>query len=195
MKTSSKILMGVTGALLVALGIICICNPDATLLSASLLIGIFTLASGISTIVTWAKLKYFLPTGNLLLSGILQVILGLIFLNHNMFLAATLPVIFACWLIAEGIILSIRAFDFKKVYFRSWWVILILGIATAVLGILALKDPYEFAGPALSYLIGSGIILLGVMEIIALCEINKIEKCGYRWLAELQSPTNTTTEE
>lgn len=195
MKTSSKILMGVTGALLVALGIICICNPDATLLSASLLIGIFTLASGISTIVTWAKLKYFLPTGNLLLSGILQVILGLIFLNHNMFLAASLPVIFACWLIAEGIILSIRAFDFKKVYFRSWWVILILGIATAVLGILALKDPYEFAGPALSYLIGSGIILLGVMEIVALCEINKIEKCGYRWLEELQSPTDTTTEE
>lgn len=171
--------MGVSGALLIALGIICICHPGATILSASFIIGIMTLASGISTIITWGRLKNLMPTGNLLLAGILEVVVGLIFLNNNMFLAATLPIIFACWILAEGIILAVRSFDFKKFNFKSWWVLLVLGIATAVVGFFSLKEPFDVAAPILTYCIGAAIILLGVVEIVLLCEINKLEDFTY----------------
>ena len=108
MKTSTKIWMGITGVLLVILGVICIIYPGATLLSTSTVLGILTLASGISTFISWTRIKYYLPTGNMLLSSILQIILGIFFLNHKLLTASTLPIVFACWLFIEGIILSIR---------------------------------------------------------------------------------------
>lgn len=166
--------MGLTGVALVALGIVCICNPGATMLSASLIIGILTLVSGISTLIMWSRIKFFLPTGNLLLSGILQVILGLIFLNNKLFLAAAIPVVFAFWLLVEGLILAIRSFDFKAAGFRAWWVLCVLGVAAAVLGTYCIKAPYSVGGPALSYLFGAGIIALGLVDLTALFGIKKL---------------------
>lgn len=176
MNTSSKILMGITGAMFIALGILCICHPGATLLSASLIIGILTLISGISTIGMWIRMKYFLPTGNLLLSGIFQVLVGIIFLSNNFFVAAVLPVVFAVWILAEGVIFAIRSFDFKKYGFGYWWVVLIVGVALAVLGFFSLRYPVDVAAPMLSYVIGGFIILFGVVDFVALFGLSKVEK-------------------
>lgn len=182
MQASTKICMGITGAMLVALGIICILNPGATILSASIVMGILICVSGISTIATWSRMRAFMPSGSLLLSGILEVILGIIFLYNNVIVAAALPFVFACWMLIEGIILSIRSFDFKQINFTYWWVILLIGIFSAVIGFISLRYPFDVAAPVFSYLIGAGIILLGAAEIAVLVEINKIEKCTYRWI-------------
>lgn len=176
MLKSNKIYLGLTGAALIVLGVICLCNPDATLLSTAIMIGVLTLLSGFTTLATWAKLRYVLPTGNLLLSSILQIIVGMIFLSHNLFVAAILPVVFACWLLVEGIILAIRSFDFKAVHFSGWWVLCLMGVCAAILGFFSLRQPFEVGAPALCYIIGAGIILLGVIDLIALFGINKLEK-------------------
>lgn len=176
MKNSDKILLGLSGAILVALGIYCICSPGATILSAAIIIGILTLASGISTIFYWGKVRKFFPAGNVLLTGVLEIILGIIFLNNSIVVAFCLPVIFSCWLLIEGIILAIRSFDFKQVGFSYWWIIFILGLAATVLGFFALRDVEDVASPALSGFIGFGIIILGCIELIALFGINKFEK-------------------
>lgn len=184
MKSSNKIYLGLTGTALIALGIICICNPGATLLSASTLIGLLTLLSGFTTLAAWSKVKFFLPTGNLLLSAILQIVVGLIFLGNKLFVAAALPVVFACWLLFEGIILAIRSFDFKAVHFGGWWVLFLLGVCAACLGFFSLRSPFEVGAPALSYIIGIGIILLGVIDLIALFGIKKLEKRTFSWIDE-----------
>lgn len=176
MKSSNKIYLGLTGLVLIITGVICICNPDATLLSASTLIGLLTLLSGFTTLATWSKIKFFLPTGNLLLSAILQIVMGLIILNHKLLVAGSLPIIFACWLLVEGIILALRSFDFKKYHFGAWWVLFLLGAGAAVLGAFCLKSPFQIGVPALSYLIGAGIIILGVVDLVALFGINKLDK-------------------
>ena len=77
MKNSDKILLGLSGAILVALGIYCICSPGATILSAAIIIGILTLASGISTIFYWGKVRKFFPAGNVLLTGVLDHFCGI----------------------------------------------------------------------------------------------------------------------
>lgn len=176
MKPSTKILMAISGIAFIALGVLCICYPGDTLLSASLAIGLLTLFSGISTIVLWFRTKYVLPTGNLLLSGILQILLGVIFLNHKALLAMTLPIVFAVWLAIEGFILTIRSFDFKKYKFQYWWVMLVVGILLAIAGLVSIRYPFSVAAPALSYSIGACIILFGIVEFVALCGLSKIEK-------------------
>lgn len=176
MSTSSKILMAITGAAFIALGVLCICYPGATLLSASLVIGILTLVSGISTIAMWFRMKYILPTGNLLLSGIFQLLIGIIFVSNNFFVAAVLPIVFAIWMAIEGVVLAIRSFDFKKYSFTYWWVMLVTGILLAAAGIVALRYPVDVAAPALSYVIGGCIILFGVVDLVALFGLARVEK-------------------
>lgn len=184
MKASSKIWMGLAGAALVALGIVCICNPLETLISASWTLGFFTIVSGISTIMFWSKIRYFLPSGNLVLEGVLQIILGIIFMSNKFFLALALPVAFAFWLIVEGTLLAIRSFDFKAVYFKGWWVLFLLGLCSAALGAYALSSPIEVAGPVLSYTIGIGIICVGIIDLLILCGINKLQSRRFTWIDE-----------
>lgn len=182
MNKNAKIWMGITGALLVILGVVCILNPGETLLSTSIIIGILTLASGISTFILWAKIKYFLPTGNLLLSAILQIIVGLFFLNHSLLTAAALPIVFACWLFTEGIILSIRSYDFKEAGFSYWYFLLIFGIIATIIGLCCIIYPFDVATTVMAYAIGIGIISLGIVDIVAVFGISKLEKRSFQWI-------------
>ena len=176
MKTSTKIWLAVAGVLLVALGVVCICKPASTLFTAAWLIGCFTLFAGIAKLVFTFKTQAFLPnSGSRMLSGLLQVIIGIIFLGNNIFVAFSLPVIFAMWVLIEGVLIAVQSFDYKQVGFPSWWVILLLGIAGAVLGVLGLKNP-DVTAATLSTLFGIGIIALGAAYLFALCGINKFEK-------------------
>lgn len=121
-KTSAKIWLAIAGILLIALGIVCIANPAATLFSAAWMIGCFTLFSGISQLIFTFKTQAFLPnSGTRMLSAILQIILGFIFLGHNLFVTVSLPIIFASWVLVEGVILAVQSFDFKSVGFSGWW--------------------------------------------------------------------------
>lgn len=175
-KKSTKIWLAIAGVLLIILGVICIANPAATLFSTAWMIGCFTLFSGISQLVFTCKTQAFLPnSGTRMLSSILQIVLGLIFLGHNLILTVSLPVLFAAWVLVEGIIVAVQSFDFKQADFSAWWAILILGIAGAVLGFFGLKNP-DVAAATLSWLIGLGIIASGISYLVALSGINRLEK-------------------
>lgn len=176
MKKSTKIWLAVAGILLIVLGVVCICRPAATLFTTAWLIGCFTLFSGIAELVFTFRTQAFLPnSGSRMLSALLQIILGIIFLGNNLFVTVSLPVIFAMWVLIEGVVIAVQSFDFKKVGFPYWWCILLLGIAGAILGMLGLRNP-DVTAATLSALIGIGIIANGVAYIVALCGINKFEK-------------------
>lgn len=176
MKKSTKIWIGITGVLLVALGIVCICNPVETLFASAWIIGLMTLFSGISTLIFTLNTQLFLPnSGTRMLSALLQIVLGLFFLAHKWALTASLPVVFSVWVMVEGVILAVDSFDFKKVGFRGWWCICLMGVVAAVLGCLGLRYPAD-AGKTLSLLIGLSVIFSGIAHFVALAGIGKVEQ-------------------
>lgn len=175
MKTSTKIWLAIAGILLVALGVLCICRPAATLFTAAWLIGCLTLFAGISKLVFTFRTQSFLPnSGSRMLSAILQIILGLIFLCNNLFLAVSLPVIFAMWVLIESVIIAVNSFDYKRAGFPGWWAILLLGICGAVLGVMGLRNP-DVSAATLTTLIGLGVIAMGAAYLFALVGIKKFE--------------------
>ena len=109
------------------------------------------------------------------ITGAALVALGIIFLRHDLALALVLPLVFAFFLIIEGINLAIRSFDYRKVGFRLWWVNMVMGIAATVLGFLSLKTP-GVAGASLSSFVGIGFIIVGVVYFVALFAVNRFEK-------------------
>ena len=176
MKKSTKILLACAGILLIVLGVVCISRPAETLFASAWLIGLFTLLSGISTLVFTLQTQAFLPnSGTRMLSSLLQIFLGIFFLAHKGALTASLPIVFAVWVMVEGVVIAIESFEFKKVEFSGWWCILLLGIAGAVLGFLGLRNPLA-AGTTLTTLIGLAIIFEGVSYLVGLSAARKFEK-------------------
>jgi len=179
MKKSYKIWLAITGILLIALGVMCIIKPGSTLFATAWLIGCFTLFSGIAKLVFTFKTQSFMPnSGTRMLSGLFQVIIGLIFLSHNMFVTMSLPLVFILWVMFEGVILAVVSFDYKKFGFSSWWLMLILGIAIVVLCIFGLRNldvAYDVASKTLTLLIGISIIILGLAHLFALTGIKRVE--------------------
>ena len=176
MEKSSKIWLGISGVLLVALGIMCICEPAATLFATAWTIGCFTLMAGIFKLIFTFKTQKFLPnSASRVLSAIFEIIIGIIFLCNNLFVAATLPVIFVIWVLVESIFVAIHSFDYKKFGFPYWWALLLFGIVGVVLGVFGLRDP-DVSAVTLSTLIGTAILLIGAGYLVALFGINRFEK-------------------
>ena len=176
MEKSTKIWLVISGVLLVALGIMCIANPEATLFATAWLIGCFTLLSGISRLVFTFRTERFMPnSGTRVLTGVFDVLFGIFMLCNNVFVAVSLPLIFAIWLIVEGIILAVQSFDYKKADFQGWWGLLLMGIAVIVLGFFAMKN-LEVTGMTMSIMFGCAVTLLGIAYIVAFFGINKFQR-------------------
>lgn len=176
MKTSTKIWLCIAGVLFIVTGILCIAKPDITLVSAAWVLGCLTLLGGISKLVFVFKTQAFMPnSGTRMLSALLDIIFGLFFLFHLGGAAMSLPVVFAIWVIVQGVIIAVQSFDYKKVGFSQWWALLVLGIAAAVLGFLGLRN-LDVTAVTLSTLIGVGVIVYGLAYICAVIGVNRFEK-------------------
>ena len=176
MRNSTKILIAVSGILFILVGILCIARPGAALYSMAWLLGLITLVSGILELIAVLNAQRFIPnSGTRVLSAIFQIIIGCILLSHKLFVTVSLPIIFAIWVMVEGVIIAVKAFDYKQVDFKYWWCVLLLGVAGAVLGFLGLRNP-DVAGKTLSILVGIGVIVEGISYLVTLGGINRFEK-------------------
>ena len=176
MKTSTKLWLCIAGLLLIILGVVCIAKPDITLVSAAWTLGCLTLIAGMAKMVFTLKTQAFLPnSGTRMLSALLDIFFGCFFLFNILGTAISLPVVFAIWVMVEGIVIAVQSFDYKAVGFPQWWVLLILGVCGAVLGFFGLRNLDVTAG-VLSTIIGLGIIANGLAYILAVVGVNRFEK-------------------
>ena len=97
----------------------------------------------------------------------LLIILGCILLSNKLFVTSSLPIIFAVWVVIEGVTIAVLSFDYKKFHFDFWWVLLLIGIVAVVLGILGLRNPLVAADT---------LSALGVSYLVAVFGINKLQK-------------------
>ena len=176
MNKGKKIWLCIAGILLIALGVYFIINPNVTLVSAAWVLGFLTLFTGISKLVFTFRTQAFMPnSGTRMLTALLDIFFGCFFLFNLLGTAMSLPLVFAIWVIIEGISILVTSFDYKKVGFPYWWVLLLLGIIGIVLGVLGLMN-MEATAVTLSVLISIAVILFGLAHILAVAGINRFEK-------------------
>ena len=114
---SMRVLNIVSGVLLIAVGIYCLCNQDIAAATAGFMVGIFMLVSGIIEIVVFAVTSGLLfGSGWLLLDGVLTVILSLFLLFNQWFTMLSLPLLFTLWLLFSGISRSQLGMGFSRWY-------------------------------------------------------------------------------
>ena len=166
----------VTAVLLIALGVVCIFNPGASFASAAWLMGLFILVSGISSLIFGLRAQAFLPNaGSTTLLAVFQIIIGLMLATNLLASEVALIAVFAMWVMFEGVSLAVLSIDYKKGGYDRWWIMLLLGVCSIILGFLALRDP-EYTGTFLGILLGLGILANGIVRIVAFFGLKRIEK-------------------
>ena len=175
MKTGKKIWLCIVGILLIAMGVYCFSNPSLTMLATAQILGIALIVTGITEMVFTFRTQAFLPfSGTRMLSGLLDILFGCFILFHVFGAAMSLPMIFAIWVIIEGISVAVQSFDYKKAGFSKWWLIFLFGVCAAVLGFFGLRDLAATAA-TLSIFIGIALILSGLANIFAVIGVSRLE--------------------
>ncbi len=166
----------ITALLLIVLGVVCIFNPGAGFASAAWLMGLVILVSGVSSLIFGLRAQAFLPNaGSTTLLAVFQIIVGLMLASNILVSEVALIVVFSMWVIFEGVSLSVLSIDYRKGGYDRWWLMLILGVCSIVLGFLALREP-ETTGAFLGVLIGLGILANGIIRIVAFFGLRRINK-------------------
>lgn len=117
----------VIGAVMIILGLFILLNPLASLLALALYIGIAFIIAGIGYIVT----SFSFQSGWELFVGILDMFIGIIFVTNLGVTAATLPIIFAIWCLATGIIQAVGAYKLHQLSLPWVW-----SFAMGIFGVL-----------------------------------------------------------
>jgi uncharacterized membrane protein HdeD (DUF308 family) len=165
----------ITALLLIALGVVCILNPGASFASAAWIMGLFILASGVSSLIFGLRAQAFLPNaGSTTLLAIFQIIIGLMLATNILVSQVALIAVFSMWVLFEGVSLAVLSIDYKKGGYDRWWVMLLLGVCSILLGFLAIRKP-ESTGAFLGILLGLGILANGIVRIVAFFGLKRIE--------------------
>ena len=192
-----KVNLILTAVIIIAVGVLFVIYPKDSLGLLTWLLGVLILASGVFTIMFSLKAQKVLPNASSsTLLGVFQIMLGSLFvLNHfDKLQEGAIGVLFAIWVMYEGLSLVISSFGYKKATFRHWWVMLLFGLLNVVLGYVALLNADKIS-PVLAVIVGLGIVANGVMRIVAFIAITRIEKKLKQQLAAVQEATAEKTEE
>ena len=166
---SMKLLNIISGVLLIAVGIYCLCNQDIAAMTAGLMVGIFMLVSGVIEIIVFAATSgVVFGSGWLLLDGVLTVILSLFLLFNKWFTMMSLPFLFTLWLLFSGISRFVSAFDLKAFGVRSWGWVLAIGVILMIAGFICMMDPWVSVA-AIGLTVGLVFLLEGVSSIVYAC--------------------------
>lgn len=150
----------IAGILMAVLGVFIWMNPAATLMALALYIGIVFIIVGAG----YFAASFSFRSGWYLLVGLLDILVGIIFVSNLGVSAASLPIIFAVWCLAVGAVQVASAFQLRSAGFPWSWT-LGAGILGILFGFLILAYP-ALGALTITALMGAYVALYGIVEII-----------------------------
>lgn len=165
--TSVRILEGLLGVFAIIAGIVSFSNPITVLSATVIVIGIFAICQGLVNIFAFFQLKKLsgMSIGASIVLGILEIILGCLFLfgvNQGIVL---LSVIFPIWFIVSCIFTLSHLDRVKIASSGLYWFTLIVNILGIIVGISLLFDPIASAA-TLAWLVGFYLIMIGIQYLV-----------------------------
>lgn len=145
-KTERNWQLIVAGILFIIFGLVCAFFPGLTLASIAFMIGAAFVVSGVVNIATFIRDKEALGfSGWLLAYGILDVLIGAMFVIHPFAFAAVLPWVIGAFVLVFGIYGIIVSFPIKKAGLPLWGWMLASGILSVLIGIMFFYMPEMLA--------------------------------------------------
>lgn len=155
-----------------AIGILLLLQPGETVQLVSMLCGITVIMLGVG-----AWISYFSKVKSTILAilGTLAIILGIILCVKYKSIISVVLFLFGIFILISGIVDFVSAIEAKRNDLKSWIVSLIMAAATIILGLLVIVRPFG-SMLVITRLLGAGLIIYAVMDLISFIQIKKIVK-------------------
>ena len=136
----------VAGVLFILFGLVCAFFPGLTLASIAFMVGAAFVVSGVVNIATFIRDRELLGfSGWILAYGILDVLIGGMFVIHPFAFAAVLPWVIGAFVLVFGAYEVVAAFMIKRSGLPLWGWMLVSGIISIVIGFLFFYLPEMLA--------------------------------------------------
>lgn len=157
-----KIGLGIIGLLLAACGILCFVNPQGTVDTVFKIIGVVLIVIGVgSAVYFFAYGKYMVFSGSILGNGVLDILLGAVFLNYSGQATTVITVLYGILLIATGFLALLATGVVRKLSESKAWIgVLVFAAVAIILGVVALTKQ-EVGTTLLTIPVGLGLIAIG----------------------------------
>lgn len=155
-----------------AIGILLLLQPGETVQLVSMLCGITVIMLGVG-----AWISYFSKVKSTILAilGTLAIISGIILCVKYKSIISVVLFLFGIFILISGIVYFVSAIEAKRNDLKSWIVSLIMAAATIILGLLVIVNPFD-SMLVITRLLGAGLIIYAVMDLISFIQIKKIVK-------------------
>ena len=157
------VITGVLGGLLVAF-------PDKMLAYTALFIGGAFAACGVFAILNYLSDKKSKLTLTL---GIIAAFSGIVICLAYRQIMSVIVFFLGIFLLIGGIVDLLNSFYIAASRHRSWILTVILSIASIVLGIVSITNPFDTQNKIVQF-IGAGLIVFAVLDLIAFIQVKKV---------------------
>lgn len=154
------------------MGIVLLARPDETLYAVSMICGITMIALGIGALIS-----YFAKDRNvfLIILAVIAIISGIIVCVKYKSIVSILLFLFGLFILISGAVDLIMSIDVKRNGFGDWMVSFLLSLATVVLGLLVVINPFS-SSLAVIRLLGISLIVYAVLDLIAFIQMKKVTR-------------------
>lgn len=171
------------------IGIVLLVRPDESVQFISILCGVTVIMLGIG-----AWISYFTKFKSTILAilGTLAIIAGIILCVRYRSIVSAVIFLFGVFVLVGGIVDLISAIDAKRNDLKSWIVSVIMSAVTIILGLIVIINPFDSV-MVLTQLLGAGLIVYAVMDLISFIQIRKIVK--YNLSPQIDAEAQEHTDE
>ena len=165
--SKSSLWLFASGLIIIGLGVYLWLNPSEAVLALALYIGIVLIISGLGYLVAFFNKKY----SWYLAQGLLNVLVGIIFVTNLSTIALSLPIMVAFWSLFVGA-LQISSAYHSKTNSGSWLLTFLSGVLGIIFAFLIISNPF-IGKIAITIVIGIYMIFYGVLG-IADCALSRL---------------------
>lgn len=148
------------GILLIFLGIYLMIHPGEVLIGLSFWLGILVLGTGIAGVMEYFASGKEDREYDALGWSVVTILLGMLMLGKMLVTMKVVTVLFGIWMLATGALLVSNGWKLKEGY-TIGWIILAVGVLSAIAGVMMLFD-MGTAAVGISTLLGLHTILTGL---------------------------------
>ena len=150
----------IIGLLLMFCGAFVLFNPVAALMTTALVLGAFFIVTGIGYVIVFYQSRSYM----LMSIGILDILIGLLFVSNLGLTAQSISIVFALWCLFVGVTQIASAFEMKDIQIGPWKWVLALGLLSVLFAFLIFFNPL-IGIVTITLLMGSYLIIYGLFEL------------------------------
>lgn len=163
----------ITSLFLIALGVLLICQSEATIITIAYVIGGVIIALGMVSAIKFFRNINSEKKGELdLVYGIISIVLGIIVIKNPEAIASIMPIILGISIIISSATKLQYAFELKANNNNLWKTTMIISIISTLCGLVLLFNPFK----AISYftkVVGIFIIIYAVLDMVSTYTIKR----------------------